>query len=75
MGNVINMADVQPKTINKRYKNHSFVITYLPQTKEWHWTVTYVHTTVWSDTAKSIRDAQRAAEKHIDKTLMTMGEK
>lgn len=66
---------VKPKQLNKVYKRQSFTLTFLPESKLWKWEVTYVQTTKYSDTAKSMRDAQKAAEKHIDHTLLLRGGK
>ncbi len=64
-----NVVQIKPKTANRRYKNHSYTVTYIPATKEWKWEVTYVTTTYFSDKAKTMIAAFKAAEKHIDRTL------
>lgn len=67
------VAYIQPKTMNKRYKNCSYTITYLPESKKWQWKVTYIQTSEYSDISDSPIRAQKAAEKHIDKTLEIRG--
>lgn len=64
-----NVISIKPKTANRRYKNHSYTVTYIPATKEWKWEVTYVQTTRFSDVAKTMQAAFKQAEKHIDRTL------
>ena len=66
---------VKPKQLKKQYKKTAFTITFLPQEKLWKWEVTYVQTTHYSDTAKTMIAAQKAAEKHIDITLTQRGGK
>jgi hypothetical protein len=66
---------VKPKQLSKQYKKQSFTLTFLPETKLWKWEVTYVQTTKYSDTAKTMIAAQKAAEKHIDHTLALRGGK
>lgn len=64
---------VKPRQLNKQYKKTAFTLTFLPETKLWKWEVTYVQTTKYSDTAKTMVLAQKAAEKHIDHTLALKG--
>jgi hypothetical protein len=66
------VTHVKPKTIRKVYKRHSYVLTYLPPSHTWRWEVTYVSTTVFSETASSMTLAQRAAERHIDESIKVM---
>lgn len=73
MGTVVNFK-VEPKSLSKRYRNHDYVISYVVATKQWSWKVTYVEVTDYEGEPKAtIRDAQRAAEKHIDRTLKLKG--
>lgn len=65
---------VRAKSLNRTYKRQSFTITFIPGDRLWKWEVTYVQTTSYSDTAKTMALAKRAAEKHIDKTLSLRGE-
>ena len=67
------LHSILPKKAQRRYKNHSYVVTYLPPTKTWKWEVTYVQTTYYSDEAKTLNAAFKAAEKHIDHTLKLRG--
>lgn len=71
MGEVV---QIQPKTLNKRYKNHSYVLMYDVPSRQWSWEVTYVETTVFKGELKpTMNAAMRAAEKHIDRTLEIKG--
>jgi hypothetical protein len=60
---------IRPKEAKRRYRNHDYKVTYIPSTKQWKWEVTYVQTTRYSDIAKTLNAAFKAAEKHIDATL------
>jgi hypothetical protein len=66
---------VKPKSLNKHYRKTSYTITFLPANKQWQWEVTHVQTTKYSDTAKTMIAAQKAAEKHIDDTMRLRGVK
>jgi hypothetical protein len=67
------LHSIIPKQAKRRYRNHSYVVTYLPETKIWKWEVTYVQTTKYCDEAKTMVAAFKAAEKHIDHTLRLRG--
>lgn len=70
MSQVQSLDDARPKTLKKKYKNHDYVISFDVAARKWSWQVTYVETTVFKGELKdSINAAQRAAEKHIDRTL------
>lgn len=74
MGQVTSLDNVRPKTLKKKYKNHDYVISFLVAERKWAWSVTYVETTVFTGEPKdSINAAQRAAERHIDRTLELKG--
>jgi hypothetical protein len=62
-----------PKTMERPYKKHKYTVTYLPDTKEWKWTVEVTHKTVYSDVAPTQVKAFRAAERHIDGVLRLQG--
>jgi hypothetical protein len=68
-----NLVNIRPKTLNKTYKRTKYTITYDVADKSWRWEVEYVSVTRYGETAKSINAAQKAAEKHIDKTLEIKG--
>lgn len=71
MGDVL---EIRPKTLNKRYKNHSYMLIFDKESKQWSWEVTYVATTIFKGELKpTMNAAMRAAEKHIDKTLEIKG--
>lgn len=71
MGDVL---EIRPKTLNKRYKNHSYMLIFDKESKQWSWEVTYVETTIFKGELKpTMNAAMRAAEKHIDKTLEIKG--
>lgn len=72
MSNVVELK-VPPKVVNKKYKNHAIKITYLPPTRKWKWEVEYVHKSRYGDEAKTLREAHKEAEKHIDHTLKLRG--
>ena len=75
MGEVIRMADVMPKTLNRRYKNQAFTVQFDMQTRTWKWSVTYVTTSVYEgEPKKDMTSAIKAAERHIDKTMGMRGE-
>ena len=42
---------VTPKTLRRVYKTHKYVVTYIPKTKKWKWTVSVVREMVYSDEA------------------------
>lgn len=73
MGQVAMLDDVRPKTMNRRYRNQSYVIVYLPKEKKWSWEVTIVHKMVFKGEPKATTNqAQKAAEKFIDESLEKM---
>lgn len=72
MGEVVTL-DIQPKTLKRTYKRMSFTVTFVPSTKRWKWTVEVPIVTRYSDTAKDMRGAIRAAEKCIDQCLAAQG--
>ena len=67
------LHSIIPKKAQRKYKQHPITVTFIPDTKQWKWTVTYVQTTVFSDEAKTLNAAFKAAEKHIDATLKVRG--
>lgn len=72
--NVVALDQVRPKTLEKKYKGASYTITYVVETKQWSWRVTYVTTTVFEgDPKPTMQAANRAAEKHIDRQLELQG--
>ena len=74
MGSVVAL-NVQPKTMNKTYRNHQYVITFLVAERKWSWTVTYVQVSEYTGTpVDTWQKAQKAAEKHIDRTIELKGE-
>lgn len=72
--NVVSLASIRPKLLRKTYRKHHYEIRYNVETKDWSWDITYVSTSHFRSTAKSLVEAQRAAEKHIDGTLKIRGE-
>lgn len=72
MGDVVDFV-VKPKSLNKTYKRHKYVVTFVPATKKWHWTVELVQTTILSGDADTDTKAVRAAEKQIDQVLRMQG--
>jgi hypothetical protein len=66
MGEVLHMVDVQPKTLNRSYKNQKIKITYLPPTKTWRWEVFITTTAHFDGEAKTRQAAVKEAEKMID---------
>ena len=58
---------VTPKTLRRVYKTHKYVVTYIPKTKKWKWTVSVVREMVYSDEADTQIKAFKAAERFIDK--------
>lgn len=58
---------VPPKTLHRSYKSHSYVVTFIPKTKKWKWTVTVKTEMVFSEEADTQVKAFRAAERFIDK--------
>lgn len=71
--NVVQLSEVKSKTLEKKYRNVRYQLKYIVETKEWQWTAYFVSETKFSDKAKSMILAQKAAEKHIDKTLKLRG--
>ncbi|MCA2510520.1 MAG: hypothetical protein IM561_09070 [Microcystis sp. M60BS1] len=67
--NVIQLASVKPKTLNKQYKNQKYKLEFIVDTNQWKWTVYIITQTQFSDIAPTLIAAQKAAEKHIDSTL------
>lgn len=61
------------KTLERHYKRQKYTLTFLPPTKKWKWEVVWVSTTRFSEEANTMNAAQKAAEKHIDKTLAIKG--
>lgn len=61
------------KTLNRTYKKQSYSLTYLPPTKTWRWEVIWISKSKFTDEAKTMNAAQKAAEKHIDTTLKARG--
>jgi hypothetical protein len=57
---------IPPKTLTRKYKTHTYTVTFIPKTKSWKWTVTVVNKMVCSEVAPSQVAAFRAAEKFID---------
>lgn len=57
---------VKPKTLKRQYKRHNIVVTYVPSTKMWKWSVTVVNEMTFTDTAPTQVAAFKAAEKMID---------
>jgi hypothetical protein len=73
--NVVELASVRPKTLNKQYKNQRYKLEFQPTTGQWKWTVYIVRTSSFSEVAPTMVAAQRAAERCIEKTLGTRGNK
>lgn len=71
--NVIQLASVHAKTLDKKYKNQRYKLEYIVGKKKWKWTTYFVTTSTYSDEANTLADAQKAAEKHIDNTLKIRG--
>lgn len=67
------VVDIRPKTMNRRYRNHSYTVTFVKETKEWRWEVEYVQVTKFNGEAPTMIKAFKAAEKHIDNTLKLRG--
>jgi hypothetical protein len=65
---------VAPKRMERHYKKQKYILIYLPQEKLWEWRVTWVTENTFSDKAKNLNAAQKAAEKHIDTTLKLRGQ-
>ena len=67
------LHSIIPKKACRKYKQHPITVTFIPETKEWKWSVTYTQVTEFSDKAKTLNAAFKAAEKHIDATLKIRG--
>ncbi len=68
MGDVLPFqSKVIPKTLSRQYKSQKYVLTFIPKTKKWKWTVTVETKMVYSEEADTQVKAIRAAEKFIDK--------
>jgi hypothetical protein len=70
---VVELASVRPKRLDKEYRKTKYRLEFLVPTSQWKWTVTFVHTTTYSDVAPTLVAAQRAAEKHIDRSINLRG--
>lgn len=66
MGEVVQIP-VTPKTLKRQYKSNTYVLTFIPKTKKWKWTVTVKTEMVYSEEADTQVKAIRAAERFIDK--------
>lgn len=64
--NVVEMKII-PKTLKRKYKSHSYTVTFIPKTKKWKWTVEVISRMVFSEEADTQVKAFRAAERFIDK--------
>lgn len=67
------LHSIIPKKAQRKYKQHPITVTFIPETKQWKWSVKYVQETIFSDEAKTLNAAFKAAEKHIDQTLKIRG--
>lgn len=70
---IIQMADIQPKTARRTYKGQKITLTYVPDTKKWKWEVSFVQVTTWSEEADTMNKGFKAAEKFIDKQISIRG--
>ncbi len=61
--------EVKPKTLKRQYKRHNIVVTFVPSTKQWKWSVTVVNEMTYTDIAPTQVAAFKAAEKMIDSLL------
>lgn len=68
MGELVQL-DIKPKTMRRTYKRHHYVVTFVPATKQWQWTVEYIVKTEYTDTADTMQKAFKAAEKCIDRMV------
>lgn len=66
LSNVVRL-NIIPKTLNRQYKSHKYVVTFIPKTKKWKWTVTVETRMTFSEEADTQVKALRAAERFIDK--------
>lgn len=60
--------NIKPKTLNRSYKSHRYVVEFIPKTKKWKWTVTVETKMVYSEEADTQVKAFRDAEKFIDRS-------
>lgn len=67
------LHSIIPKKACRKYKQHPIEVTFIPADKTWQWKVIYVQTTTFSDVAKTLNAAFKAAERHIDATLKIRG--
>ena len=55
-----------PKRVSNKYKGWDYTVVYIPATGEWQWTITKTHTTEYTETASTMKEAIKAAHKFID---------
>lgn len=66
--NVVKM-EIPPKTIKKRYKNHTVTMTYHPETKTILWEVEKTFTVCLDGIADTEKEAMIEAQKVIDQIV------
>lgn len=71
--NVVELASVRCKTLDKSYKKQRYKLEYQVNEKRWKWTTYFVTTSTFTDYAPTLAAAQKSAEKHIDTTLKLRG--
>lgn len=64
---VHSVISVLPKSVRRSYRKHNYAITYIPEKKSWLWVVNM--TIKMSSFAKTIEQATKEVEKHIDLSL------
>ena len=60
---------ITPKTLKRSYRSHEYVVTYIPKTKKWKWSVTITTKMMFAEEADTQVKAYRAAERFIDKNV------
>jgi len=67
MGQVVYMNEVAPKRVDRTYKGQKVIVTFIPGVRTWKWEIRYTQVVSYSDEAKTLQDALKAAYKMIDK--------
>jgi len=67
-GNVVQLV-IPPKTLSRKYRNTSYVVSFVPATKQWSWKVTFTHVVEHEGDADTQLKAFKAAERFIDKQM------
>lgn len=67
MGQVVYMTEVAPKRVDRTYKGQKVVVTFVPGLRIWRWEIRYTQVVSYSDEARTMQDALKAAYKMIDK--------